>query len=149
MCCHGKGHRRGDTSLTSRAINQMLRGSTRKGGTIRLLGSLSVTGQPDCHQRAMYVCTKLWARKLSKPRSTRGSKVAEFEGGVFRLGRGGAPLFARALLRATMGPTAADAKGILANLCMVGDVHGILTAKLMGSKGCLGRPVARREGLRL
>ncbi len=92
MSCHGSGHRRGYTSLTSRAINQLQQGSPRKGGSIRLLSSLAMSGQVDRHQRPMKVCEASLARRLGKPRSTRRPKVVEFVGGTFRLGRGGAPL---------------------------------------------------------
>ncbi len=92
----------------------------------------------------MDVLRKLWARKMSGPRSTREMKTAEFEGGISRLGRGGVPLSAWALRRPTAVPMPAGAKGELANLCMAGDVHGIFMVQLGGSKGCLGRPLARK-----
>ncbi len=145
MSCHGRSRRRGSISHTSRPNHQRQRGSTKGGDAVRLLANLAGTCQAVSYQRVMDVPMKSWARKLGGPRSTRVMEVAEFEGGINRLGRGGIPLCAWALSRATVAPKAEKAKGKLADLCMAGNGRGLLTVKLEGSRSCLGRPVARRE----
>ncbi len=92
MCYHGRNLLRGYTFLTSRTWSPRPRGSARRGGASHLLNDPFMTCQFGHNRRTQAIVVKLWARGMSKPRSTRRRIVAEFEGGISRLGRGETPL---------------------------------------------------------